>query len=105
MRTPTDLRLYLALFTGLLLACIEPACAGNKFEIIGGGVSGSSSIKRAHIELLLYGVGGVFLLSALLAVAIPHRNPLLLNYANWRQSAVLFVIIGVLALIGAVLLG
>ena len=105
MRESTALHVYLAFVTGLLLACVDPACAGNKFEIIGGGVSGSSSIKRAHVELVLYGVGGVFLLSALLAVAIPHRNPLLLNYATWRQSAALFLTFGVLALVGGVLLG
>jgi hypothetical protein len=96
--------LQLTLVIGLMLALAEPAMAGNKFEIIGGGVSGSSSLKRSQAAMLLFGVGGVFLLSALLATVIPHRNPLFLNYANWRQSAILFLIIGLLAVAGGALL-
>jgi hypothetical protein len=93
----------------LLLAALilpgEGVFAGNKFEIIGGGVTGSGQAKQAFIETGLYIAAGVALLMAVLAVVVPHRNPLFLNYANWRQSAMFFAVMSLLLLGGAILVG
>jgi hypothetical protein len=97
--------LWLLLLLGAVLLPGEAVLAGNKFEIIGGGVTGSGQAKQAFIETALYVAAGVALLMAVLAVVVPHRNPLFLNYANWRQSAILFVVVGLLLLGGAVLVG
>ena len=51
----------------LALLCVEPALA-NKFETIGGGVSGSSGIKRDWLQKFFLVVGGMSLLSAVLAL-------------------------------------
>lgn len=80
-------------FLLLLLLALEPALAGNKFETISGGISGSTKIKKEHVQIILYVVSGLFLFAGLLAVALPRHNPLLLNFSNWKQSAtVLFVL-------------
>jgi len=85
----------------LLLLLAEPTLA-NKFETIGSGVSGSFAIKREWLKLFFYIIAGVFALGAVLAVAVPHRNPLFLNHQNWKISATLmglfavgFVVAGV----------
>lgn len=76
----------------ILVSALDPAFAGNKFETISGGVSGSVKLKKEHIQIVLYVVSGIFLFSTLLAIALPHHNALLLNFANWKQSAtVLFI--------------
>lgn len=95
---------YLTLTTALLIWWLEPTLAGNKFETISTGVTGSGSLKRAGIEVALYAVGGVFVFSALLAVLMPHRNPLFLNYVSWKQSAAMFLIFGLAAIGGGLLL-
>lgn len=78
----------------LLLAVVEPALA-NKFETIGGGFSGSTGIKREWLQWLFL-AGGLFgLVGAILAVVIPHKNALYLNYANWRASAIVLAVISV----------
>jgi hypothetical protein len=79
----------LVVFLALLT---EPALA-NKFETIGGGVSGSSGIKREWLQKFFLVVGGASLLGALLAVVVPHRNALYLNYNNWKQSAIMLSIL------------
>jgi hypothetical protein len=91
----------LALLTTLLLLA-DPALA-NKFETIGSGVTGSSRSKLEWARGFLYVVGGISLFSALLAVVVPHNNPLFLNFSNWKKSAAVLSTIGVLAL-GATLL-
>ena len=83
---------------------IHAVHAGNKFEIIGGGVSGSGDAKLVFMEAVLYGAAGVSFLIAALAAFVPRRNALFLNYANWRQSAAFAVIVGVVFLIGAIAL-
>lgn len=87
----------------LALLCLEPAFA-NKFETIGGGISGSSGIKREWLQKFFLVVGGLSLLSAVLAVVVPHDNALFLNYGNWKRSAIILFILaavffGVAALI------
>ena len=71
----------------VLLILVEPAMA-NKFETIGGGVAGSSGIKREWLQNFFLVVGGLSLLSALLAVFVPHNNALYLNFDNWKRSAI-----------------
>ena len=82
----------LALLAFALLLLIEPALA-NKFETIGGGFSGSSGIKREWLVKFFLTAGGVSLLAAVLAVITPHRNPLFLNFNNWKQSAIILSIL------------
>ena len=72
----------------LLLLLAEPGLA-NKFETIGSGVSGSFEIKQEWLKLFFYAIAGVFALGTVLAVALPHRNPLFLNHQNWKTSAAL----------------
>ena len=80
------------LLSALALVFIEPALA-NKFETIGGGVSGSSGIKREWLQKFFLVVGGLSLLSAVLALVVPHNNALYLNFSNWKRSfAVLLVL-------------
>jgi hypothetical protein len=83
---------------------VHAVCAGNKFEIIGGGVSGSGDAKLAFMEAALYGAAAVSFLIAVLAAVVPRRNALFLNYANWRQSAAFAVVLGVVFLISAIAL-
>jgi hypothetical protein len=86
----------------LLLMSFEPVLA-NKFETIGGGVSGSSSAKLDWLRGFLYVAGGISLLSSIMAVLVPHNNPLFLNFNNWKQSAAVLLAIAVLCF-GAALL-
>ena len=88
----------------VLLWFCEPALA-NKFETIGGGVSGSSQLKLEWLQGFLYIVGGISLASSLLAVVVPHDNPLYLNYGNWKKSAVVFAIVGLLFIGAGLLIG
>jgi len=82
----------------LLLALCEPVLA-NKFETIGGGLSGSFRLKRQFVEsALLYGGIG-FIVGSVLAIVIPHSNAAFLNYANWKTSSIVMGVIGVLLLI------
>lgn len=89
----------------ILLLALDPAFAGNKFETISGGVSGSVKLKKEHIQIVLYVVSGIFLFSALLAVALPHRNALMLNFANWKQSAAVLFIFCILCGVSGYLIG
>lgn len=75
-----------------LVVAVEPVLA-NKFETIGGGVSGSIQFKRDWLAKFFAIAGGVSLLSAILAVVVPHKNALFLNHANWKRSAVVLLII------------
>jgi len=85
--------LHLGLSLGVLaLLCLEPALA-NKFETIGGGLSGSSGIKREWLQKFFLVVGGLSLLSAILAVVVPHNNALYLNYGNWKRSFVILLVL------------
>lgn len=94
---------WLGLLSCILLLCIADPALANKFETIGGGFSGSSGFKREWLQKFAFIVGGVCAVGALLAVIIPHDNPLYLNYNNWKSSAIIlavlatfFVVIGLL---------
>jgi len=78
--------------TILALLFLEPALA-NKFETIGGGVSGSSGIKRDWLQNFFLVVGSLSLLTAILAVVVPHDNALYLNFGNWKRSAIVLFIL------------
>jgi len=80
------------LFFILFLSLMEPALA-NKFETIGGGVAGSSGIKREWLQDFFLVVGGLALLGAVLALVVPHTNALYLNFGNWKRSAVILLIL------------
>lgn len=92
VRTRGSILRYGTLFGILALLCFEPALA-NKFETIGGGVSGSSGIKREWLQKFFLVVGGLSLLSALLALVVPHNNALYLNFGNWKRSAIILFIL------------
>jgi hypothetical protein len=91
MKSKLNVR-YQCLLAAALVLFIEPALA-NKFETIGGGLSGSSGFKREWLQKFFLVVGGASLLGAILAVLVPHGNALFLNYNNWKQSAVMFSIL------------
>lgn len=77
-----------------LMIAADPAWA-NKFETISGGVNGSIRIKREWLMKFFVVAGGVSLLASLLAVVVPHKNPLFLNYGTWKQSAIILLIIAI----------
>lgn len=87
--------LYCAIALGILaLLCVEPTLA-NKFETIGGGVSGSSGIKRDWLQKFFLVVGGMSLLTAVLALFVPHNNALFLNYGNWKRSFIILLVLSI----------
>lgn len=92
----------LTLSLGLL--GFEPSLAGNKFEVIGSGVSGVHALRRDHLRIILFAVSAILFVSAFLAIVVPHKNPLFMNFANWRQSAMIFAIMGALFVLAAALL-
>lgn len=103
IRGNTAFALGTILLAVLILCCAEPALA-NKFETIGSSFSGSPIIKRAWLYRFFQATGSISLLCAALAVVIPHTNPLLLNFGNWKQSAVVLSIMAAVCFVGAVLI-
>ncbi len=87
----------------LLLVWFEPALA-NKFETIGGGVSGSSGVKREWMQGFFLVLGGASLLGTLLTIVVPHRNAAYLNYGNWKQSAAVLLVFAVIFFASAALI-
>lgn len=87
----------------LLLLFLEPALA-NKFETIGGGVSGSSGIKREWLQNFFLVCGGLSLLGSILSILVPHRNAAFLNFRNWKQSAIVLFVFAAVFFIAAALL-
>jgi hypothetical protein len=77
----------------LLLLWLEPSMA-NRFETIGGGLSGSDTLKLEWLRSFSLIAGSLCLLGALLAVVVPRRNALLLNYSNWKSSAAVLAVFG-----------
>ncbi len=84
-----------ALFLLVLGICLtaDPAMAGNKFQTIGSGVSGSSEIKREHMAIILYVVSGLFLLGAVATVLMPRNNAQMLNFSLWKESAIVLTLL------------
>lgn len=84
----------LLLLSVILAALIDPALA-NKFETISGGVSGSFRFKQEWLQVFFLVAGGLSVLGAVLAVVVPHRNALYMNFSTWKQSAVVLVLLAV----------
>ena len=82
----------------LVLAWLTPelALAGNKFETIGGGVVGSSAAKLEYVRWFGIGFGSFFLVCAIISLTAAHSNGLMLNYAVWKQSGIILIILSVL---------
>ena len=85
---------YAVILGILTLLFVEPALA-NKFETIGGGLSGSSGVKRDWLQKFFLVVGGMSLLSAVLALVVPHDNALFLNYGNWKRSFIILLVLSI----------
>jgi hypothetical protein len=87
----------------LFLLWLEP-CLANRFETIGGGLSGSDALKLEWLRNFSLIAGSLCLLGALLAVAVHRRNALLLNYSNWKSSAAVLGVFGALFFLAYILL-
>jgi len=93
----------IGLLAASLLLITEPALA-NKFETIGGGVAGSSGIKRDWLAGFFLVAGGITGLLGILAIVTPHSNAAFLNATTWKQSAiVLFILTAGLFLLAALI--
>ncbi|WP_164513278.1 hypothetical protein [Thiosocius teredinicola] len=86
---------YIGFTMLLLMLLIEPALA-NKFETIGGGVAGSSGIKREWLQKFFLVAGGISLFGAFLAVVVPRNNALFLNFRNWKASAAVLTVLSII---------
>jgi hypothetical protein len=82
---------------------LEPVLA-NKFETIGGGVSGSSGIKREWLQKFFLVIGSLSLLGSVLTLVVPHSNAAFLNFSNWKQSAIVLFVFAVVFFGAAALL-
>jgi hypothetical protein len=79
--------------------------AGNKFETIGGGVSGSTALKLAHLQPVSLAFGVFFLIAALLSLSsIGHKNALSPNHSLWKQSAAILFGLSLVSFAAALLL-
>ena len=93
----------IGLLAALLLLTTEPALA-NKFETIGGGVAGSSGVKREWLTGFFMIAAGVTGLLGILAIVTPHRNAAFLNSTTWKQSAAVLFVLTTVSLLLAVAL-
>ena len=89
---------WLGLLGCILVLCIADPALANKFETIGGGFSGSSGFKQEWLQRFVFIIGGACAVGALLAVVIPHNNPLYLNYNNWKPSAIIMAVLAAIFL-------
>ena len=92
--------LHWLMTTGLLV--ISDPLLANKFETIGGGVQGSSRMKVEYLQGIAYVAGGIFLIAGVLAILLQNKNAQTLNYTMWKQSAILFFLMGIAAIAAAV---
>ena len=72
---------------------VDPVMAGNKFQTIGSGVSGSSELKREHMQIILYVISGLFLTGAVATVLMPRNNAQMLNFSLWKESAIVLTLL------------
>lgn len=86
-----------------LMLWMDPALS-NKFETIGGGVTGTSYAKAEWLKDFFFVVAAMGALGAILAVFYPRDNALFLNYNNWKKSAIVLGVISGVSLIIALLL-
>lgn len=85
----------------VLLLLTEPLLA-NKFETIGGGVSGSTRVKVEYLQIIAYVSGGIFIIAGILAILLHDKNAQTLNYTMWKPSAAIFFLLGISAIAAAV---
>ena len=85
----------LALLALLALFALEPALAGNKFETISSGVSGSFRVKREYLQIFFVVFGTAMLISSVLCIVIPRSNAHYLNFSGWKQSAFISFLVSV----------
>jgi len=85
-------------FSIILLLLCEPALA-NRFETISSGITGSGKIKREFVRGALLVGGSGFIIAAILAVIVPRNNAAFLNYTNWKQSAIVLTVLGIVLFI------
>ena len=84
--------LMLFLFISICLF-IDPALA-NKFETIGGGVSGSTQIKLEYLKIIALVFGGVFLVACdIIARLVPSRSEMPLGVVTGLIGAPLFLLL------------
>ncbi len=82
----------------LLWLAPELALAGNKFETIGGGVSGSVQHKMEYVRWFGIGFGSFFLIAGLLSFAGAfNHNALMMNYVVWKKAGIIWLILSALA--------
>lgn len=93
----------LALSLFLTLLFVEPLLA-NKFETIGGGISGSSRVKIEYLQIIAFVAGGIFLIAGILAIVLHDKNAQTLNYTMWKPSAAIFFLLSIAAFAMAVLM-
>jgi len=87
----------LALLLGLWLLAPELASAGNKFEIIGGGVAGSSTSKIEYVRWFGFGFGSFFLLAGVISLTSAHSNGLMMNYAVWKRAGIIWLVLSLIS--------
>ncbi len=91
MHRNSPLVLLLPILLVLLFVPELSLLAGNKFETIGGGVSGSTSIKLKELKPIFLGFGSFLLLAAILSLLpLGHKNALTLNHSKWQLSSAIF---------------
>ncbi len=86
-----------ALALCLLWMAPELVMAGNKFEVIGGGVAGSAASKVQYVRWFGIGFGSFFLLAGILSLTSGHSNGLMLNYVVWKRAGILWLVLAVLS--------
>lgn len=93
--SPTFLQL---LVFGVLVTMDSSLMAANKFETIGGGVAGSTSIKLMYLRPISIGFGLFFLACSLLSLTpLGHKNALTMNHTRWKLSSGIFFLLSVIS--------
>jgi uncharacterized membrane protein len=87
----------------LMLLFAQPLLA-NKFETIGGGVSGSTRVKIEYLQVIGYVTGGIFLIAGILAIVLHDKNSQTLNYTMWKPSAAIFFLLSIASFTAAVMM-
>jgi uncharacterized integral membrane protein len=85
----------------MILIVSEPLLA-NKFETIGGGVSGSTRAKIEYLQVIGYVAGTILLIAGILAIVLHNKNAQTLNYTMWKSSAAMFFFFSICAFLAAI---
>ena len=101
---PLDYRAIILILSVILVGLYCDPVLANKFQTIGSGVSGSVKVKTEYLRISSYVVGGLFFVSGLLAMTTKKKNALELNYTVWKPSSISFMLLGLIALVIALIL-